>query len=70
MCEAHNNATTTEAEVSDLAECTVMRVSFIEKREAVAQGLFRDYQGERYSLCCAGCGPRFDADPEKHVLAL
>lgn len=70
MCEAHNNATTTEDEVSDLAECPVMRGSFIEKSKAVAQGLFRDYQGERYYLCCAGCGPRFDADPEKYVVAL
>ncbi|MBC9927024.1 MULTISPECIES: YHS domain-containing protein [unclassified Leucobacter] len=67
MCEAHNHASTTEAEVSDTAECPVMRGNFVNKEEAVAQNLFRDYQGERYYLCCAACGPLFDADPEKYL---
>ena len=25
------------------------------------------YEGETYYLCCTGCKPKFDADPEKYV---
>ncbi|WP_147017869.1 YHS domain-containing protein [Kocuria turfanensis] len=39
------------------------------KAAAEATGLVRDYQGQRYWLCCAGCGPAFDADPAKYVPA-
>lgn len=51
------------------AECPVMAGSFADKAEAEQQGLVRDYKGTRYYLCCAGCGPLFDADPEKYALA-
>lgn len=37
------------------------------KAEAEAAGLFRDYKGERYWLCCGSCGPLFDADPDRYV---
>jgi len=70
MCEAHNHgaaATDTEAET---AECPVMRGNFVNKADAEAQGLVREYNGEKYYLCCAACGPLFDADPEKYVSAL
>ncbi|WP_255572565.1 YHS domain-containing protein [Leucobacter tenebrionis] len=69
MCEAHNHgaAATTEAET---AECPVMRGNFVNKADAEAQGLVREYNGEKYYLCCAACGPLFDADPEKYVSAL
>ena len=36
---------------------------------AEAAGLFRDYEGNRYWFCCAGCGPRFDADPARYLAA-
>jgi len=39
------------------------------KSVAEAAGLFRDYEGNRYWLCCAGCGPLFDADPQKYIAA-
>lgn len=52
------------------AECPVMVGSFTDKEEAEANGLVRDYNGTRYYLCCAACGPLFDADPEKYVAAL
>jgi YHS domain-containing protein len=53
----------------DLATCPVMAGRPVVKSEAEAQGLFRDYKGKRYWLCCAGCGPAFDADPEKYATA-
>jgi YHS domain-containing protein len=39
------------------------------KSEAEAAGLVRDYEGNRYWLCCAACGPLFDADPAKYATA-
>lgn len=51
------------------AECPVMVGSTVVKADAEAAGLFRDYNGERYYFCCAGCGPAFDADPTKYVTA-
>ncbi|MDQ0821737.1 YHS domain-containing protein [Arthrobacter sp. V4I6] len=37
------------------------------KSDAEAKGLYRDYEGQRYWFCCAGCGPAFDADPAKYA---
>lgn len=51
----------------DLTTCPVMIGSAVVKSVAEAQGLYRDYGGERYWFCCAGCGPAFDADPEKYA---
>lgn len=53
----------------DMAVCPVMEGRPVVKSVAEAAGLFRDYEGTRYWLCCAGCGPLFDADPQKYVAA-
>ncbi|MBN9633405.1 YHS domain-containing protein [Leifsonia sp. L25] len=53
----------------DLTECVVMKGSTVSKAKAEAQGLYRDYNGERYWFCCAGCAPRFDADPTAYITA-
>ncbi|MBO1741580.1 YHS domain-containing protein [Leifsonia sp. TF02-11] len=53
----------------DLTECVVMKGSTVSKAKAEAAGLYRDYNGERYWFCCAGCAPRFDADPAAYVAA-
>lgn len=67
-CGGHGPAVT--ATDDSVAECPVMRGSYIAKADAEAQGLVRDYDGQRYYLCCAACGPLFDANPEKYVSAL
>lgn len=54
---------------SELAECPVMKGSIVVKADAEAAGLYRDYEGNRYWLCCAGCGPTFDADPARYAAA-
>ena len=46
-----------------------MKGSYVSKADASAQGLVREYNGEQYYLCCAACGPLFDADPEKYLVA-
>ena len=51
----------------ELAECPVMRGSTVVKADAEAKGLFRDYAGQRYWFCCAGCEAPFDADPSKYA---
>ncbi|MFI1093763.1 YHS domain-containing protein [Streptomyces sp. NPDC020917] len=51
----------------DTAVCPVMTGSTVVKSVAEAQGLFRDYDGNRYWFCCAGCGPAFDADPARYA---
>ena len=49
--------------------CPVMAGTPVVKALAEATGLFRDYEGNRYWFCCAGCGPAFDADPAKYANA-
>ncbi|MFC5932006.1 YHS domain-containing protein [Cryobacterium melibiosiphilum] len=57
------------ASSDDLAECPVMTGSQVVKADAESAGLFRDYEGNRYWFCCAGCGPLFDATPAKYATA-
>ncbi|WP_315552473.1 hypothetical protein [Microbacterium aurum] len=52
-----------------VAECPVMPGNMVVKTDAEAAGLVRDYEGVRYYLCCAGCGPKFDADPAVYAHA-
>jgi YHS domain-containing protein len=54
---------------SETAECLVMRGSYVNKADAEAAGLVREYEGQKYYLCCAACGPLFDAAPEKYAAA-
>lgn len=49
----------------DMTTCPVMVGSPVSKAAAEAVGLYRDYEGERYYFCCAGCGPAFDSDPAR-----
>lgn len=51
----------------EVAECPVMEGTPVIKAEAEESGLYRDYQGKRYWLCCEGCGPLFDAAPEEYA---
>ena len=53
-----------------MTTCPVMTGSPVSKATAEAAGLFRDYEGERYYFCCAGCGPAFDADPARYAAAM
>ncbi|TDP94305.1 YHS domain-containing protein [Leucobacter luti] len=52
---------------AEMTTCPVMVGSAVTKATAVAAGLFRDFEGERYYFCCAGCGPAFDSDPAKYA---
>lgn len=54
---------------SETAECLVMRGNYVNKVDAEAAGLVRELDGTKYYLCCAACGPLFDADPEKYAAA-
>lgn len=58
-----------QADERDVAECPVMVGNAVIKSEAEEAGLFRDFQGQRYWLCCDSCGPLFDADPELYVVS-
>ncbi|MEU5156118.1 YHS domain-containing protein [Glycomyces sp. NPDC021274] len=58
-----------DAGADAIAECPVMIGSTVVKADAEAAGLFRDYEGQRYWLCCDACGPLFDADPAKYATA-
>lgn len=55
------------AGADDMTTCPVMVGSPVSKKAAEAAGLFRDFEGERYYFCCAGCGPAFDSDPAKYA---
>ncbi|KQW05357.1 hypothetical protein ASC66_10060 [Leifsonia sp. Root4] len=54
----------------DMTTCPVMAGSPVNKAAAEAVGLYRDYEGERYHFCCAGCGPAFDSDPAKYAASM
>lgn len=51
----------------DMTTCPVMVGTPVVKAVAEAQGLFRDFEGQRYWFCCAACGPAFDSDPAKYA---
>jgi YHS domain-containing protein len=53
----------------DTVECPVMPGRFVVKAKAEARGWVRRYAGRTYWLCCAGCVPKFDADPAKFAVA-
>jgi YHS domain-containing protein len=67
-CHGHGASAEQIADVG-AAECPVMIGSTVVKADAEAAGLFRDYNGQRYWLCCSACGPLFDADPAKYAAA-
>ena len=53
----------------DMTTCPVMVGTPVVKADAEAAGLVRDHDGQRYWLCCAACGPLFDADPDRYANA-
>ena len=57
------------AKGDDVTECPVMAGTPVIKSEAEEAGLYRDYQGQRYWLCCDACVPLFDADPALYAPA-
>lgn len=68
MCQ-HDHHAPDHSTTDEIADCPVMPGSTVVKTEAEAAGLIRDYEGTRYWLCCASCGPLFDADPAKYAAA-
>jgi Cu2+-exporting ATPase len=65
----HTSPAAFSAADEDLAVCPVMPSNVVVKAEAEEAGFYRDHEGQRYWFCCGGCGPRFDADPERFVAA-
>lgn len=70
-CCGHAPSTDAVAQTpaAEMAECPVMAGTPVVKAEAEAAYLYRDYNGQRYWLCCAACGPLFDAAPERYAAA-
>jgi YHS domain-containing protein len=76
MCNHHQpNSSDVAAESATtqlddrLAPCPVMPGRVANKAKAEAAGLYREYDGNQYWLCCAPCGRRWDADPAKYAAA-
>ncbi len=46
--------------------CAVMKEDKVDVKKATKAKLYSDYNGRRYYFCCAGCKPKFDADPAKY----
>ena len=64
-----DTAVKTAQETQDTQDtyCAVMTSKAVEPQQAVAKGLYRDYEGQRYYFCCHGCLNKFDADPAKYA---
>jgi YHS domain-containing protein len=45
--------------------CAVMPDHIVNVKDAMAKGMFADYEYNRYFFCCAGCPPQFAKSPEK-----
>lgn len=58
------------AQGDEVTECLVMPGTPVIKSQAEAAGLYRDYNGQRYWLCCDTCGARFDAEPGRYATAV
>lgn len=52
---------------AETATCPVMVGTVVVKADAEAAGLVREHDGQTYWLCCASCGPLFDAEPERYA---
>ncbi len=66
--EHHHEHTHPDAEGSsdELAICPVMNVK-VNKADAEAHGLVREYQGKKIYLCCNTCARLFDKNPAKYA---
>ena len=51
------------------AQCPVIPGRHVNKTYAGFKGWVRYFRGRTYFLCCAGCGPKFDADPAQYAAA-
>ena len=69
MSHDHHHEAPAGPPADDIVTCPVMPGSTVSKSTAEAQGLYRDYDGQRYWFCCSACGPLFDADPAKYATA-
>lgn len=54
-------------ETAQATHCAVMTSEEVDPQEAEVKGLFRDYEGKRYYMCCPGCLTKFDADPAEYA---
>ena len=68
-CGGHGPSPADVAQVStaDVAECPVMIGATVVKAQAEEAGLYRDYHGQRYWLCCDTCSALFDANPAEYA---
>ena len=46
--------------------CPVMK-NPVDKKEAEAKGLVREYKGEKYYFCCDDCPEKFEKNPENYI---
>lgn len=67
VAAGHGRGNLLSGGADDVTTCPVMVGSPVSKAAAEAAGLFRDFKGQRYYFCCAGCGPAFDSNPAKYA---
>ncbi|WP_448072961.1 YHS domain-containing protein [Georgenia yuyongxinii] len=65
---AHGHHEVVAGPGDEVVTCAVKGNATVRSR-AEADGLVRDYQGERYYLCCGHCADMFDADPAAYTTA-
>lgn len=62
----HHNHTAAAGSPDEMAMCPVMHIP-VNKAEAKAQGLTREYKGKTYYFCCNTCTGQFDNDQDKYA---
>ena len=64
------------AEIKQVVSETVEAIESVEQKTCPIMGspinkeLYTEYKGQKVYFCCAGCKPKFDANPEKYIAKL
>jgi len=65
----HETMAHIESETAKVASAVEQKTCPI-MRKAINKNIFTEYKGKKVYFCCAGCEPKFKADPEKYIAKL
>ena len=59
-----------QAEIKQVASEAIEQQTCPVMGNPINKELYTEYKGKKVYFCCAGCKPKFEADPEKYVTKL
>lgn len=67
ICAAQQGDDAKKVAVPAQVPCAVMNDKSVSVKDAVAKGMYADYEYTRYVFCCDGCPQAFAKDPAKYA---